>query len=155
MKSRLQVCSVQLGPERRSGELGKILSAFLYKAPLVSATPPGGRQTEEAVSVILTCQILSKPQPLNFPLCWTCQARKMAFSLHLVRILNKRRKMIVEALPCERKKGRMFLWLSRSCGLSRPQLGVELFSHSPVHALTKVVKGAHVSWPQEPPSHLR
>jgi hypothetical protein len=30
----------------------------------------------------------------------------VTFSLHLVRILNERRKTIVEALHCERKKGR-------------------------------------------------
>lgn len=50
VKSRLQVCSVQLGPERSSG-VRKTTLAFLYKAPLVSAAPSGERQTEEAAPV--------------------------------------------------------------------------------------------------------
>lgn len=41
VKSRLQVCGVQLGPEKNSDQLGRILPAFQYKAPLVSATIPG------------------------------------------------------------------------------------------------------------------
>lgn len=57
VKSRLQVCSVQPGPERSSEGLGKLLPVFLYKAPLVShaeeAAPVGGLSA--APSATHTC----------------------------------------------------------------------------------------------------
>lgn len=81
------------------------------------------------VPLILACQIFSKPQPLTFLLCWGFQARQATFSLRLVRILNKRRKTIVEALRCERKERDVFMAVKMMQPLHATAWR-KLFSHS-------------------------